>query len=181
MNEQLPDVDVVMLHRDLRQAPSFALPQGYHMRHYRAGDLDTWLRIQASDPFFVPTAETFATSMPGDDAYLGSRVLFLLDPAGVEVGTITAWSSAKLTGEELGQIHWVAIVPSVRGLGLGKPLLSAACDALRERGYRQAYLETNTRRVPALNLYLQYGFEPLPRDERERAAWRAIAPHLKPA
>jgi ribosomal protein S18 acetylase RimI-like enzyme len=181
MNEQLPDVDVIMLHRDLRRAPSFALPQGYHMRPYRAGDLDTWLGIQATDPFFVPTAETFAASMPGDDAYLGSRVMFLSDPAGVEVGTITAWSGAKLTGEEIGQVHWVALVPTVRGLGLGKPLLSAACAALRERGYRQAFLETNTRRVPALNLYLQFGFEPLLRDEGEQAAWRAIAPHLKSA
>lgn len=179
MSEQLPNVDVNMLHRDLRRAPSFPLPHGYRMRPYRPGDLDTWLWIQAADPFFVPTAETFAASMPGDDAYLGSRVLFLLDPAGAAIGTITAWSSAKLTGEEIGQIHWVALVPTARGRGLGKPLLSTACAALRERGYSRAFLETNTRRVPALNLYLQFGFEPLLRDEGEQAAWRAIAPHLR--
>lgn len=179
MDEQLPDVDVMMLHGDLGRAPSFALPQGYQMRFYRPGDLDTWLRIQAADPFFVPTAETFAASMPGDDARLGSRVMFLLDPGGAEVGTITAWSSPRLTGEEIGQIHWVAIVPAARGLGLGKPMLSTACAVLRERGYTQAYLETNTRRVPALNLYLRFGFAPYVRNEAEEAAWRTIRPHLK--
>lgn len=36
-------------------------------------------------------------------------------------------------------------------------------------------------RIPALNLYLQFGFEPLLRDEGEQTAWRVIAPHLKPA
>ena len=41
MDKQLLDVDVLMVHRDLAQAPSFALPQGYHMRFYRAGDLAT--------------------------------------------------------------------------------------------------------------------------------------------
>jgi hypothetical protein len=37
------------------------------------------------------------------------------------------------------------------------------------------------RRIPALNLYLQFGFEPMLRDEEEQAAWRAIAPHLRSA
>ncbi len=153
------------------------------MRSYQPGDLDTWLRIQATDPFFMPTAETFAASMPGDDAYLGSRVMFLVDPGGAEVGTITAWSSAKLTGQEIGQIHWVAIVPAAcgLGLGLGKPMLSAACVAQLERGYTQAYLETNTRRVPALNLYLRFGFAPYVRNEAEEGARRAISPHLRSA
>lgn len=181
MDEQLPDVDVIMLHRDLGRAPSFALPQGYHMRHYRAGDLDTWLRIQATDPFFVPTAETFAEALPGDDAYRAGRVMFLVGPEGAEIGNITAWNTAEFTGQDIGQVCWVALVPEARGRGLGKPLLSAACTALRERGYTQAFVDTNMRRIPALNLYLQFGFEPLLRDESEQAAWRAITPHLKSA
>lgn len=31
-----------------------------YMRPYRAGDLDTWLRIQATGPFFAPTEEQTA-------------------------------------------------------------------------------------------------------------------------
>jgi GNAT superfamily N-acetyltransferase len=181
MNEQLPDVDVIMLHRDLVRAPSFALPQGYHMRPYRSGDLDTWLRIQATDPFFTPTAETFAVALPGNDAYRAERVMFLIGPEGAEIGNITAWNTAEFTGEDIGQVCWVALVPEARGRGLGKPLLSAACASLLERGYTQAFVDTNMRRIPALNLYLQFGFEPLLRDEEEQTAWRAITPHLKSA
>jgi ribosomal protein S18 acetylase RimI-like enzyme len=179
MDKQLPDVDVLMVHRDLRQAPSFALPQGYYMRFYRAGDLATWLRIQATDPYFVPTAETFAEVLPGDDAYLAERVMFLVDPEGIDIGNITAWNTTQFTGQEIGQICWVAIVPAERGRGLGKPMLSAACAALRERGYTQAFVDTNMRRIPALNLYLRFGFEPYLRSEAEEMAWRAITPYLK--
>lgn len=179
MVEQLPDVDVVMVHPDLRQAPSFAQPPGYHMRFYQPGDLATWLRIQATDPYFVPTAETFAAALPGDEKELGQRVMFLVDPEGVEIGNITAWNTDQFTGQQIGQICWVAITPAARGRGLGKPMLSAACAALRERGYTQAFVDTNMRRIPALNLYLRFGFEPYLRGEDQEAAWRTITPYLK--
>jgi GNAT superfamily N-acetyltransferase len=174
------DVDVVMVHRDLARAPRFLLPSSYAMRGYREGDVASWVRIQqAADPFFVATAANFAKSMPGDTNYLATRVLFLVDPAGNDIGTITAWNGDSLNGRDIGQVHWVAIVASAQGRGLGKPMLSAACDALLRQGYTEAYLETNTARIPALNLYLQFGFYPFPRNEAERSAWRAIAPKLK--
>ena len=179
MDKQLPDVDVLMIQRDLRHAPSFGLPQGYRMRFYRTGDLTTWLRIQATDSYGVPTAETFAEALPADEAYLGARVMFLVDPEGIEIGNITAWNTSLSNGQEIGQICWVAIVPAARGLGLGKPILSAACATLRERGYTQAFVDTNMRRIPALNLYLQFGFEPYLRSEAEEVAWRTITPFLK--
>lgn len=179
MDTQPPDVDLIMFHNDLRQTPTFALPQGYRMRFYRPGDLEIWLRIQATDPFFVPTAETFAEVLPGDDAYRGERVMFLVDPDGAEIGNITAWNTAQFTEQEIGQICWVALVPAARGRGLGKPLLSAACAALRERGYTQAFIDTNMRRIPAINLYLSFGFKPFLRDEAEQAAWRTITPYLR--
>jgi GNAT superfamily N-acetyltransferase len=180
MNDPLPNTAVWMIHHHLARAPHFALPAGYDMRFYREGDVPTWMRIQqAAETHFVPTAEIFARSMPGDTAYLTARVMFLVDPSGAEIGTITAWNDDLFNGRDMGRIHWVAIIPDAQGRGLAKPMMSAACDVLRTRGYPAAWLETNTRRIPALNLYLQFGFKPHPRDETERNAWRAIAPHLK--
>lgn len=179
MNQQPVDADVWMIHPDLGSLPPASLPAGYRMRFYAAGDLATWLRIQAHDPFFVPSAETFATSMPGDTALLASRVMFLVDPGGDTIGTVTAWSNDRLTGREIGQIHWVALVPGARGRGLARPMVTAACALLQQRGYREACLETNTRRIPALNLYLRLGFTPFVRNEAERRAWRATAPRLR--
>lgn len=179
MSKQSVDSDVWMTHPDLGSIASPPLPSGYRMRFYGEGDLEVWLRIQAHDPFFIPTAETFAASMPGGTALLASRVMFLVDPAGENVGTVTAWSNDRLTGREIGQIHWVALVPAARGRGLAKPMVCGACALLRERGYREACLETNTRRIPALNLYLALGFEPFVRSEPERQAWLHVAPRLR--
>lgn len=180
MNEQPPNVAVWMIHANLARVPQIALPDGYRMRFYHNGDVRTWLRIQqAAEPFSVPTAETFARAMPGDTSYLAARVMFLVDPSGGDIGTITAWHNDQLTGRDIGQIHWVAIIPSAQGRGLAKPMLSAACAVLRAHGYAEACLETDTRRVAALNLYLPGGFVPHPRDEAERTAWRTVAPRLK--
>ena len=178
--EQLPNVDVWMIHRDLARAPRYTLPAGYRMRGYRDGDVATWVRIQqAAETFFVPTAQTFADSMPGDTDYLAARVLFLVDPAGEDIGTITAWNDAEFDGQDMGRIHWVAMVPAAQGRSLAKPMLSAALDALRARGYNAAWLWTGTGRIAALNLYLSFGFLPHPRDDAEREAWRAVAPELR--
>ncbi len=172
--------DVFMIHRDLTEAPRFSLPPGYGMRCYAEGDIATWVRIQqAAEQFFVPTDKTFTDSMPGDTAHLAARVMFLVDPTGAEIGTITAWDAPAFVGPNTGQIHWVAIVPAAQGRGLAKPMLSAACDLPRARGYARAWLESNVSRIPALNLYLGFGFDPDPRDEAERAAWRHVAPALK--
>jgi GNAT superfamily N-acetyltransferase len=179
MSEQSATCDVWMTHPDLGAIAPLPLPAGFRLRFYSEGDLDVWLRIQARDPFFVPTAETFAASMPGDTALLASRVMFLADPVGEDIGTVTAWSNDRLTGREIGQIHWVALVPAARGQGLAKPMVGAACALLYQRGYREACLETNTRRIPALNLYLALGFEPFVRSEAERQAWRRVASRLR--
>lgn len=180
MNEQLPNIDVWMIHHRLQRAPVFALPRGYRMRFYAEGDIQTWVAIQqAAEPFFVPTAETFLRYMPGDISYVSRRVMFLADPNGRDIGTITAWNDQLFQHNDIGQIHWVAIIPEAQGRGLAKPMLSAACAELQARGYTAAVLETNTRRIAALNLYLQFGFEPYPHTQAERDAWLSAAPHLK--
>jgi ribosomal protein S18 acetylase RimI-like enzyme len=175
-----PNVDVIMVHRDLARVPQETPPDGYRMRPYAPGDVETWVRIQqAAEPYIVPTADDFARSMPGDTAALAARVRFLVDPFGADIGTITAWHGALEDGRAIGQIHWVAIVPEAQGRGLAKPMLGAACALLRQHDHTSAFLESNTRRLPALNLYLRAGFVPYPRDAAERDAWRAVAPLLR--
>ena len=177
---QPPDVDIWMIHLDLQKTPKSPLPEGYRMRFYEEGDVEKWVEIQqASDPFFKATAETFASSMPGDAAFLSQRVMFLVDPTGRDIGSITAWENDDLTGEIIGQVHWVAIVNEMQGKGFAKPLLAAVCQRLIELGHKEACLMTNTRRLPAVNLYRKFGFEPLLQNEIEKEAWAKIASELK--
>ena len=38
---------------------------------------------------------------------------------------------------------------------------------------------TSTRRIPAINLYLSFGFVPLVQNDEERRAWQGIRERLK--
>jgi ribosomal protein S18 acetylase RimI-like enzyme len=88
---------------------------------------------------------------------------------------------AEGTEEARGRVHWVAILPAFQGRGLAKPLLTAVCLRLRELGHTSAYLSTSAARIPALNLYRQFGFAPVIRDEMERAVWQEIELYLRHA
>lgn len=181
METSLTGVDVCMIYTNLTRAPTFPLPDRYTTREYCEGDVETWVRLQracADDLAFI-TAADFVRELPGDWAYLTERVLFLVDPAGHDIGTITAWNDTQLRGRDIGRIHWVAIVAAAQGRGLSKPMMSAACARLRAHGYMEAYLETHSSLTPAINLYLSFGFQPHARSQAERDAWREAAPRLK--
>ena len=179
-SSQLPDVDIWMRHSSLGSAPIFSMPDGYHMRFYREGDVPNWVQIQqASDPFYKATARTFLGAMPGEEAYLAHRVMFLVGPDGRDIGTITAWQNNFLTGKLVGQIHWVAIITPEQSKGLAKPMMSAVCQQLKVLGHQQACLSTNTKRIPALNLYLKFGFEPYFENNDQKDAWKTIESELK--
>ncbi len=180
MSELPANVDIWMIQRDLAHAPHCAFPDGYRMRFYQAGDGDTWLRIQTvTEQFEPPTRDTFEKSLYGTDDYRAQRIMFLVNPSGDDIGTISAWNDDEFDGREMGRIHWVAIVPAAQGRGLAKPMLSAALAVLREHGYNEAWLWTSTGRIAAINLYRQFGFVPAPRNEAEHVAIHAIAPLLK--
>jgi GNAT superfamily N-acetyltransferase len=173
------NISVWMIHRALHQAPVYALPEGYRMRFFQAGDVEQWVRIQqAADRYQVPTEASFYDSMP-DAALVRERVMFLVDPAGCDIGSITAWNEDQLLGHDVGLVHWVALLPEVQGQGLGKPLTSAALQLMQAQGYAEAWLETGSARIPALNLYLHFGFQPYVRGEADRSAWKQVSPLLK--
>jgi GNAT superfamily N-acetyltransferase len=109
---------------------------------------------------------------------LPERQLFLLDCEGVAVGTATAWFNNDYRGEKCGRIHWVAIVPEHQGRGLSKPLLSAACRRLEELGHHKAYLVTSSVRIPAISLYLRFGFAPDVRSDEDKKVWNEIMEHV---
>jgi GNAT superfamily N-acetyltransferase len=132
-----------------------------------------------ADQYNDITPALFAREFGRDPAELAARQLYLYDPAGGAIGTATAWRGNLISDQTIGRIHWVAIVPDRQGQGLAKPLIAAACRRLRELGHARAYLTTSTARVPAINLYLRFGFQPLVGSLEARRAWQAIQPQLK--
>lgn len=54
------------------------------------------------------------------------------------------------------------LLPSARGLGLGKKLITDCIEKARELGYDKMYLETMPELVKAVSVYEKMGFEYLP-------------------
>jgi GNAT superfamily N-acetyltransferase len=170
---------VKMLRPDLEGIPQAALPSGYSMRLYEPGDKKLWLKIQTrTERFNQITPRWFRQEFGADDSPLRERQFFLFGPGGDPLGTGTAWRDQELGGELLGRVHWLAVLPGFQGRGLGKVLLSAVCAQLRTLGHKSAYLATSTARLPALGLYLRYGFVPLTQTDQEKQIWSEVLSRL---
>ncbi|HOF18706.1 MAG TPA: GNAT family N-acetyltransferase [Phycisphaerae bacterium] len=170
---------LVMVRPHLDAIPQHALPAGYTMRRFGEGDRATWLAIQqASETHITITEKTFDDNFGGDQLALPRRGFFLVAPDGTDVGTITAWYDRKYHGLPWGRIHWVAIVPAHRGKGLAKPMLSVAMNRLRSLGHRRAILGTQTPRLAAIKVYLDFGFTPDMTAPDAARAWRLVQQHL---
>jgi len=180
MTEDLPRARIVMVRPTLDDLPDAALPVPYSMRRYQRGDVETWVRIhELADRYNKATPELYAEQFGSDDAELGERQLYLSGDADGAVGTITAWHNADFQERNYGRVHWVAIVPSHQGRGLGKPLLGACLRRLRELGYEGAYLTTSPPRVAAINLYLRCGFVPDVQSEEALSAWQLLKDRIR--
>ena len=175
------NLNISMIRPTLENLPTFAIPAPYTLRWYQPGDEKAWLAIHiAADPYITYSAETFDKEFGAERALLPTRQAYLCDGMGALVGTSSAWFYTDEEGDPYGLVHWVAIHPSAQGQGLAKPLLGLVCARLRELGHERAYLNTASARIPAISLYLQFGFVPQMRRDRETTlrAWRQVSEWL---
>lgn len=60
-----------------------------------------------------------------------------------------------------GRIYGVAVVPSAKGRGVGRALVSTLIDRLGDADIGRVYLEVRADNTPAMTLYQSLGFEPI--------------------
>lgn len=177
----IENINVSMVRPTLDDLPQFDLPTPYSLRWYQPGDEHYWVAIHAAaDHYHTFTDEFFVKEFGADRDLLPTRQAYLCDGTGTPVGTTTAWFYTDEEDEDYGLIHWVAIQESSQGKGLAKPLLGLVCQRLQELGHTRAYLNTSTGRIPAIGLYLKFGF--IPKMRRDRAttlrAWQLVRTQL---
>jgi GNAT superfamily N-acetyltransferase len=172
-------VSICMVRRELSALPECPLPSPFSFKWYQPGDEEHWLEIQRrADQYNQITPALFKRQFNDDAQELARRQCFILDREARPIGTATAWFDPDYHGQEYGRVHWVAIVPEMQGQGLANPLLTVICQRLRELGHQQAYLTTAPERIPAINLYLKFGFVPEVRSDVELRAWKGIEDSL---
>ncbi len=165
---------------DLNGLPEAPLPPGYSWRWFRPGDAAHWLHIHHdADPFNDISPELFTRQFGVDFAQLASRQLFVSDAIGRVVGTGTAWPETVCGKNACGRVSWLAVVRHFQGHGLGKSLLAASCARLREFGCAHVCVVTSTGRLAAVNLYLQFGFQPEMHTAEDHVIWDQVFAALK--
>lgn len=170
---------VTMALSTLAAVPRYPVPAGVSIRPYTPGDEHVWVQIQlAADRYNTISLDLFHREFGRDATLLARRMFFLVNAEGRAVGTAAAWFDDNHLGRSFGRVHWVAIRPEYQGRGLSKPLLSKACSALRALGHEEAYLTTSTARIPAISLYLKFGFLPEINRMEDARIWKEMEEHL---
>lgn len=88
-----------------------------------------------------------------------------------------AWHT-KIERERWGMVHFVGVLASERGAGLGRAITLAALHRRRARGMTRAMLDTHVWRLPAVAAYLRLGFEPWPNAMATEAVWVEVQAEL---
>jgi mycothiol synthase len=166
-----------MLRPSLSDLPALALPEGFALRSYRAGDAAHWDRILLASFGGEPGRFSFDRMMRRDPAFRPERVLFVV-AEGLPVATASAWRVAGLMADT-GVVHYVGVVPEYQGHRLGYWVTLATLHRMVAEGLRAVTLTTDDFRLPAVKTYLRMGFEPVLVHENQRERWRQVLRELK--
>lgn len=161
-----------MVRKDLKNIPEYPLPKGFQIRFFEKGDEQIWARIETLVDEFASeelALQRFTSEFGAHLEEMTERCIFIENEHGEAIATTTAWYG-DLRGEVEGRIHWVGVIPEYQGKGLAKPLLSAAMNVLAQH-HQSAYLTSQTTSYQAINMYLNYGFEPYQIDPTCDEAW----------
>jgi GNAT superfamily N-acetyltransferase len=175
-----PADPVSMVRETCEPFPVFPVPKGHTIAWYQTGNEAWWYEIQRrADHLTAITPDTFDRYFGEAPQELPRRQCYLLDASGAPIGTATAWFDNNYHGRVWGRPHWVAILPTWQGRGLGKALLSAVCRRLHELHPERSFLRTASQRLAAIHLYMKFGFQPEIRLLEDRPVWAHILAQLK--
>jgi ribosomal protein S18 acetylase RimI-like enzyme len=160
-----------MFRNDLNDYCQYEFENEYYARFYEPRDMSTWINIQAiSHPELSFNKDIFEAEFNHQIDMLKSRMIFVCDQHKREIGTATAW----FKDDNIGMIHWVAILPEFQGRGLSKPLITLVLDLMKKCNHKSCILKTLPSKIIAINLYLQFGFEPSIQTNQDLKKWQSI-------
>ncbi len=145
-----------MLRPTLGDLPPVELPAGYTLRSMRADELWAYLEVMNQSCFNGRADEAWFRSAFSSPLYDPSFIQIIWKGER-PVAAVGAWQGKDPT---MGVLHWLGVRRDERGAGLGKAITLAGLHRLRERGFQQAMLHTQSWRKQAIAAYLAMGFQP---------------------
>jgi GNAT superfamily N-acetyltransferase len=144
----------------------------------RMAEAPLWVAVQQeAEKYLSISEELFWNEFGQDEACITRRCFLFTDPEDHAMGTISGWYDEDFRDMAWGRTHWLAIHPAYQGGGLAKPAMTFAMNALAQWNDR-CYLVTSTARLPALKVYLDFGFLPDLEPEGSYEAWQGVLTNL---
>ncbi|BBH21919.1 hypothetical protein Back11_32640 [Paenibacillus baekrokdamisoli] len=164
---------LVMRLASLSDLPALALPSGFHLRNFEAGDGENWESIVEKS---FGWDRNFERKIASHSYFKPERVLFICEGEAT-VATACAWEEPQWE-EDCGYLHMVGVSSAYSGLGLGYSISLAALQKMREEGKKHAVLETDDFRLSAIHIYLKLGFQPAYEGAELQERWKQVYQNL---
>jgi len=171
-------VPVNMIRPDLANIPQVAFPEGFRIRTMRPDEGPVWADVERdAEEFLTIDDDLFDREFGYDPQAVARRCFLILNPRGAAVATISAWYDLDYHGLDYGRVHWLATRRDYQRRGLGRAGLSHTLNQLA-RWHQRAVLTTQTRRLAAIRMYLEFGFVPDLDLPGAPEAWREVAKEI---
>lgn len=162
-----------MIRKHLDNIPNVGLPPEFSVRTVRTEESGLWNRIVSGSEQWLTLSnnlffEEFSEHLP----LVSERCFFAADSDNNPIGTASAWF-CKIDNIEYGLIHWVAVLPKYQGIGIGKGLMCYALKKMKN-WHDRAILNTHSKRITAVGLYLDLGFLPDIQSNESNKHWVEI-------
>lgn len=143
-------------------APPASSPAGHRLEPFRPGaDDEEWVnlnaRVFASHPEQGRVTSNDLAARQAEPWFDPGDFLLARDPAGRMAGYVWLKIGADTDGR-VGEVYVIGVAPEAAGAGLGRALLSAGLERLRQRGCLAASLYVEADNRAALALYRSLGF-----------------------
>ena len=153
--------------------PDPVVPEGYELRSCGEGDeegLGEVLRLSGFPQFNLQKVREY---LEDPERRQGTRVV-----ARGELVVSTTFASRRNLGHHVGMLDFVATHPEHRRRGLSRAVCTGVLRFFVDAGYREVILDTDDWRLPAIQMYLSMGFEPVMRREDMPARWESVMAKL---
>jgi mycothiol synthase len=162
-----------MRRESLDGLPVLNLPDRFELRTFRVGDEARWAQL-VHGAIGEWDEQSTARQFLGDPGVSPDGIFFFVGGDGY-VATAT---DKSLPDPAVGYLHMVAVAPTYRGRGLGRGISLAVMLHMRARACREAILDTDDFRLPAIRTYLGLGFIPEIVGDGHRHRWDRIFAEL---
>ena len=178
----MEEIRIAMIKKNMQDIPDIIMPDGYKMRNFVIGEEHKWAKVESDSGEF---GSGFDKALARFNEEFGDHIdemqsvcFFLTDNNNEIIGTATAWYDNDFMGKKYGRLHWVVILPQYQNKGLGKAMVGHVLKFMAKH-HSKAYLYTESSRISAIKIYLDFGFEPFIVSENCTEGWKIVAENLQ--